>query len=250
MPNNNFQPNLKHTLLVALITVLVFLLVQSLYKGNQEGSNPAPNATTTSPTEAQPVDDRVWYDISVATSTQETDSYRIDSELPQGSSTAAVAARNYLQDRQSEFTKFIAENTNNTSGSYQPTYTLSANLQTYQTNRFISFVYKVNEYTGGAHANTSVRTFVEDKATAELISLPDIVPAEDRSDFVANVRDKLRTPASSGLAESDLFLQEVTNLEFQDINHFYITEAKIGVLFPPYAVAPGAAGTVSVEVNR
>jgi hypothetical protein len=106
-------------------------------------------------------------------------------------------------------------------------------------------VYTINEYTGGVNANTSVRTFVEDKTNRKLASLTSLVSSEYRSNFTANIKRKLRDEL-----KSQAFPEAVSKLTFKDFDDFYVNGNRIAVLFAPYAVAPGAAGIVTVSVER
>ena len=240
---------LKIVLLLVVATVIVFFLVRA----GLNPSNPSADTdssthqtTATQPSERGTDTDPVkQYQIATTTSRQTTDRYNIEVELPQGTSTAAKSARAFLRTRRADFTQFIVENTTEKDSSHQPTYTFTVRLDTYQTNRYLSFVYTINEYTGGVNANTSVRTFVEDKSNRQLVSLADMTTSENRSDFTANIKGKLRDSL-----KSQVFPEAVSNLTFKGLDDFYITRDHIVVLFAPYTVAPGAAGIVTVSVER
>jgi hypothetical protein len=246
---NAKSSTLKIVLLLVVATVIVFFLIRA----GLNPSNPSADtdssthqATTTQLSERGADTDPVkQYQIATTTNRQTTDRYKIEVELPQGTSTAAKSARAFLRTRRADFTQFIAENTTGKDSSYQPTYTFTARLDTYQTNRNLSFVYTINEYTGGVNANTSVRTFVEDKSNRQLGSLADMIASENRSDFTANIKGKLRDTL-----KSQVFPEAVSNLTFKDFDDFYVNGDRIVVLFAPYTVAPGAAGIVTVSVER
>jgi hypothetical protein len=239
--------------IIIVILAAIWLLVSDQAPNNQRADGTSSTATTTARTSTTTNSDARSddsYRISVATSTQETENFSIVSEIPKGSSTLAETARDYLRSRESEFTRFIAETVTQGTSTYQPDYTFSAELQTYQTSRYVSLVYKINEYTGGANANTSVKTFVLDKTSDQIVDLSDVVQSEGLSDFVANVRAQLRGSDTDDAARPQAFSGAVDDLSLSDINHFYITGNHIVVLFSPYSVAPGAAGVVSAQIDR
>lgn len=256
MKNTFSRQQIIYTLLLAVAAVIaIFFIISQVNNGTKQSKPVSDSSTTTATTttttaSTQATSEESQYRISVATSTQETDAFRIVTDVPQGSFAAAVAARDFVRSRQSAFTQFVAENTQTGTSTYQPTYSFTAELQVYQTERYVSFVYRINEYTGGAHANTYVRTFVEDKTTEQVINVRDLAKNEDISDFAASVRAKLQNPTETDVATSQLFSDAVADLQLQDLDNFYITDDHIVVLFSPYTIAPGAAGVVSAQIDR
>jgi hypothetical protein len=245
---NAKSSTLKTVLLLVVATVIVFFLVRAgLNPSNPSAdTGSSSNQTTTQPSDRDTDTDPLkQYQVATTTNRQTTDRYNIELELPQGTSTAAKSARDFIRARRTDFTQFIVENTTEKDSSYQPTYTFTARLDTYQTNRYLSFVYTINEYTGGVNANTSVRTFVEDKSNWQLASLADMIASENRSDFTANIKGKLRDTL-----KSQVFPEAVSNLKFKDFDDFYVNGDRIVVLFAPYTVAPGAAGIVTAPLAR
>ncbi len=114
----------------------------------------------------------------------------------------------------------------------------------------VSYAYIIHLDTLGAHPNTFYRTFTFDLATGEELKIEDLFVS--RSGYLARL---------SAIAEFELSksLGEFANLEYirqgvaQDPINFqsYVLDGDALVLiFPPYQVAPYAAGTQSVSIPR
>lgn len=114
----------------------------------------------------------------------------------------------------------------------------------------VSYAYIIHLDTLGAHPNTFYRTFTFDLATGEELKIEDLFVS--RSGYLARL---------SAIAEFELSksLGEFANLEYirqgvgEDPINFqsYVLDGDALVLiFPPYQVAPYAAGTQSVSIPR
>lgn len=112
----------------------------------------------------------------------------------------------------------------------------------------VSYAYTLHLDTLGAHPNTFYRTFTFDRATGEELEIDDLfVP---RADYLT----RLSAIAEFELARS---LGEFANLEYirqgvakDPINFqsFAIEGEDLILIFPPYQVAPYAAGTQTVRI--
>ena len=112
----------------------------------------------------------------------------------------------------------------------------------------LSFVFTMFADTLGAHPNTFYRTFTFDRASGEELKISDL--------FVANSGYLARL---SAIAEFELAksLGEFSNVEYirqgvapEDLNFqsFALDGTNLVLVFPPYQVAPYAAGTQQVTI--
>lgn len=109
----------------------------------------------------------------------------------------------------------------------------------------LSIVFYHYEFTGGAHGNTYLQTMTFDLAAETELTLADLfddgtIPLDDISDYVATtLEDRLGADAT--------FPEGYTA---DEINFQFWTVAEDGVTFyfPPYQVAPYAAGVQTVTI--
>lgn len=132
-------------------------------------------------------------------------------------------------------------------------YTYSAQYKHFNSvsDKLSSYEYSVYVDTGGAHPNGYFKTFVFDANGIE-IKLPDLfVPGSDYLDRIAtsslaqitkDLTDRLSVGASNALFEEGLEPKE------ENFSNFVIDSDTLVFLFPPYQVAPYAAGDFEVRI--
>lgn len=184
--------------------------------------------------------------LNIETVAESSELYEINAEYPTGDVVGVDGARNLVMDKISEF-KIVANRTEEEvrSRGIVASFSLDLSLENYETESYISYVFYVSEYTGGANVNNIVLTLNYDKSSGEQITLSEILPDEDQGEFVSDVRSRLLRKEESGI-----FQNVVERLSIDSLKSFYITEESITVLFSKYVVAPGAAGIVEVTIPR
>ena len=122
---------------------------------------------------------------------------------------------------------------------------------------FISFVLECNTYTGGAHANYFYKTFLFNmEEDGSLMSVTDIFNPEAVTldadsgvyiDWLNYVSNQARLQLmSQEYADAD-WINEGAGPQIDNFSLFYLTDKEIVFLFPPYQVAPYAAGPQQVS---
>lgn len=109
-----------------------------------------------------------------------------------------------------------------------------------------SYNFTIYEYTGGAHGNTAFRTFNFNLNEEREITLDDLLDDAGLETVEPIARQQLQDRLGEML-DAD-WLEEGTAPNPQNYQHFVLTPEAIVFYFPPYQVAPYAAGTQSVAV--
>ena len=112
----------------------------------------------------------------------------------------------------------------------------------------VSLKFTVYEYTGGAHGNTFFQTFVFDLDSEQGLILEDLfveefLPFEAISPLVqADLMEQLGEFADSQ------WIEDGTGVNPNNYLNFVVTGESLLFFFPPYQVAPYAAGPLTVEI--
>lgn len=134
-------------------------------------------------------------------------------------------------------------------GSHIKKYTFDGNYQVrFNSEELLSLEQVYMDYLGGAHPNTYLDTINVDLRTGQLLGLSDMFKAG--SDYLP----RLNAIVAKQVAEQrqqEMFFDKA--IELKGTENFYITEnAELVIVYPPYAVAPYAAGMVKfiVPINQ
>ena len=184
------------------------------------------------------------------TGVEETENYRVAYAVPTEGALGAADIAAFVMDHVAEFKAQADRDVPELrkEGSATGKYMLDIGIEQHVTGTYLSYVVMIGEYTGGASANQTVRTFVYNRTTGEAAALADVVPSVDREDTMVAIRAKLYEVNGVTPEDKSVFGDVVQALVFEDLKNFYVTEEKIVVLFSKYEIAPGAAGVVLVEV--
>lgn len=183
------------------------------------------------------------------TYTEQTDTYEIETHYAtttpliavsaSADATAAVAMRRFVEDTVAEFKTFDASDQKLM---LQIVYLIASGERT------ISYIYTVNQYSGGAHGTTYFRTFTFDTVTgAELVLADFFLPG---SEYLARLsaESRAKLPAIIGDATDAQTVAAGTTAAAGNFANFFIGGATMGILFPPYQVAAYAAGPQTLPV--
>lgn len=111
----------------------------------------------------------------------------------------------------------------------------------------VSYVFKNYEFTGGAHGNAGIVTYVYDKDG--LIDIKDILNLNNNNDtaLIKIIKDKLK------ISLGEMYNQDMLNAGLKSgvysFNNFAVQDAGIKFIFGQYEVAPYAAGMPEVLVG-
>lgn len=112
--------------------------------------------------------------------------------------------------------------------------------------------------TGGAHPNTTELFLTFDVATGNLLTLRDVLPAEQILSFETSEKQWLIDSASDALFEESLiefkaFVASPTQQQaekYVDDALFYLTPSEYVTFYNPYMIAPYTAGPLEVRLPR
>lgn len=214
------------TLLAAVALVVVILAIDSPVD---------PSETFTSTQEAATSSTQVDTD----TIEESTDVYTIFARYP----TAGIGASRVEEYVKSQVSEFRMQAPETTDSETLNQHELEIEFEAYSRGGITSYLVSEYSYRGGVHGTQSPTTFVFNGAGEEL-SLSDVVTGENRDKLVQAVRQEVREVNS--LSPDEKLPYE---LNFSSIQYFYLTENQLVIVFDQYAVAPGAAGVVQVELS-
>lgn len=153
----------------------------------------------------------------------------------------------YLAQLKRDFVGFYNETDSHYSHGY--TWTLDANVEVFQHSEDVmSVVFQVYEFTGGAHGNTSYNTITYDLAADAVIALDDLF--QSGSEPFAIIGPVVVDELGERLGEmADVaWIEEGSGENPANYQHFALTVDSLVLYFPPYQIAPYAAGTQTVEI--
>lgn len=114
--------------------------------------------------------------------------------------------------------------------------------------RYLSLVWEIFTYTGGAHSNLEITTFTYATATGKTVDLYDVFGDLDQALALASVYSAKKLENTLGdMADAEM-IQEGTTPDAENFSRFALTPAGIRFYFPPYQVAPWAAGMQTVDI--
>jgi len=126
--------------------------------------------------------------------------------------------------------------------------TLEVKSASYTATQTVSYVFTIYEDTFGAHGNTYFKTFVFDLSTGKQVSLENVFTPG------AHYLDRLSTISRAGLPTvigefADVsFIEGGTRPEARNFENFFFDDPVLVILFPPYQVAPYAAGPQTLRI--
>lgn len=114
--------------------------------------------------------------------------------------------------------------------------------------RTVSYIFTVYEDTLGAHGNTNFKIFTFDTETGERLSLGDLFTSG--SEYLAELSrlSRAKLPGVTGSVSDKSFIEAGTAPEEQNFAHFLFDKGDLVLLFPPYQVAPYAAGAITLRI--
>lgn len=185
-------------------------------------------------------------DVRYTEDSHTSESYEVTYKMLSNKSLGAEDVNSYIQDRLDDLINIAEDHYQEVGDSeifYK--YTFGNDIETYFTENHISYVVIIGEYTGGANANSSVKTFVYEKSTGDMLTLLDLVGEEESQGFITDVRNALLNPEVSRVG---VFEDVVETLTFNNLGNFYLESSFITLIFSQYEVAPGASGIVRIAL--
>ena len=126
-------------------------------------------------------------------------------------------------------------------------YTLDISHDEYSYKEYLSFVFYISSYTGGAHPEHIVLCVVYDTKQNKIIYLSDLVG--EKSDILDILSKESRKILAANSSIQDLSIMlEGTKPIISNFSNFVFAPTGIMIFFPEYQVAPYSAGAFKVVV--
>ena len=111
----------------------------------------------------------------------------------------------------------------------------------------LSYIFTMYQDTGGAHGNTTFKTFVFDKDSGKLLTLDDIFTG-DYLKTLSSLSSAYVTKNLGDFADARM-IADGTKPDTKNFQNFFFDNGIFAILFPPYQVAAYAAGPQTVRLN-
>ena len=125
------------------------------------------------------------------------------------------------------------------------TFYLLYDMYSYQD--FISYVFSIETYTGGAHPNHDIFTVTYDKSIDKIVTIADLV--ETNPNFLDTASNTAREELinNPGLVDINM-LNSGTTAEVDNFSRFAFSSDGIVFFFTQYQIAPYSSGTFEITV--
>lgn len=126
-------------------------------------------------------------------------------------------------------------------------YTLDISHDEYSYQEYLSFVFYISSYTGGAHPEHIVECIVYDVKQNKIIHLSNLV--EEKSDILEILSKESRKILAANTNIQNLsMMMEGTKPTISNFSHFVFAPTGIMIFFPEYQVAPYSSGAFKVVI--
>jgi hypothetical protein len=192
---------------------------------------------------------------------KETKTVSINATYPEFENVPAVInsdIKSFVDNEVSNIEKLVADGMPD---SVVASYSFQASYEIEQANTdYVSLVFTVSEYTGGAHPNQYYRTFNYDIDTGKEMALKDLFPGDDtylnslKPKIKVGVHDELEArlaEAGDGSMDPDeMLFEDIRDLDETAFQRFTFGKDYVRFFFSPYDIAPYAAGPIIVKVQK
>lgn len=125
------------------------------------------------------------------------------------------------------------------------TFYLLYDMYSYQD--FISYVFSIETYTGGAHPNHDIFTVTYDKSTDKIVTMADLI--ETNPNFLNTASSTVREELINNPGIVDInMLNSGTTAEIDNFSRFAFSSDGIVFFFTQYQIAPYSSGTFEITV--
>ncbi len=173
---------------------------------------------------------------------EENDVYKINAVYPVfGNSTIDEEIKSFIQK---EVSTFKSENSESFPGQVAK-YSFGSHYRIVKSDREVSIIFNIETYSGGAHGNLFIRTFVYKKNSERLSIGSFFTPGSKYLEKISELaKQKL------GQVSDEDWYDEGTAPVSSYFDAFYISpEGNLNIIFQPYQVGPWVAGTPEVSIG-
>lgn len=173
---------------------------------------------------------------------EENDVYKINAVYPVfGNSTIDSEINSFIQK---EVSTFKSENSEPFPGQVAK-YSFGSHYRVVKSDRAVSIIFNIETYSGGAHGNLFVRTFVYTKSGERLSIGSFFTPGSKYLEKISELaKQKL------GEKSDEDWYNEGTAPVSSNFDAFYISpEGKLNIIFQPYQVGPWVMGSPEISID-
>ena len=176
---------------------------------------------------------------------EKTNNYKITVYYPK---TDYSKLNNVINDKIYGYIKEFKEDVNSSDYPINQYYSLIILYDSYEYDNYISYIFRIEDYTGGAHPNHRIYTVVYDIKNNEIITIDDLINKNQNilNIFSETSREILK---SNNRIPSSTMLYEGTKPKIQNFQNFVFSKNGIILFFQEYQVAPYSQGEFNVLIN-
>lgn len=231
--NNNLWINILALLLIAGTIFALYYFYKATPSNSQEPSQNK-SEDVFSVKDAVPI-------------SEETEQYSISITYPEtGKTQIDASVKDFINSQAAEYKKIFSEAVPPEGSSYKNTLSINYASQVYNS-RLLSYKFSIMYYTGGAHPNTDVQTKVFDIQNQKELALSDLFVSN--SDYLKKISALTINQLDQKNISDSEWLAMGAGPSLENYKAFGVSDQAIIFYFPPYAVAPYAAGEQQVEIT-
>ena len=176
---------------------------------------------------------------------EKVDNYKIMVYYPK---TYYSKLNNIINDKIYGYIKEFKKNVNNSNYPVNQYYSLIILYECYEYDNYISYIFRIEDYTGGAHPNHRIYTVVYDIKNNEIITIDDLI---NKNQNILNIFSEISrdTLKSNNKITSSTMLYEGTKPIKENFTNFVFNKNGIILFFPEYQVAPYSQGEFNVVIS-
>jgi len=126
-------------------------------------------------------------------------------------------------------------------------YTLSILYDSYSYQDYISYVFEIESYIGGAHPNHEIWTITYDIKNNSIVTIDDLIKTNSNFLEIASDISREELIINPGIVDVQM-LMDGTSPKIDNFNKFAFSENGLLFFFPHYQVAPYSSGSFIVEI--
>lgn len=149
-----------------------------------------------------------------------------------------------------QITNYLKEFKDNVKSSTIPInqyYHLIILYEKYEYENYISFVFRIEDFTGGAHPNHRIKTIVYDTKNNKIITIDDLTNKNKDLLKVLSEFSRKELKYNKKITDSSI-LYEGTKEEKVNFTNFVFSKEGLIIFFPQYQVAPYSQGEFNVVI--
>ena len=149
-----------------------------------------------------------------------------------------------------QITSYLKEFKNNIKLSNIPInqyYHLIILFEKYEYKNYISFVFRIEDFTGGAHPNHRIYTIVYDTKENKIINIDDLINKNKNTLEILSKFSRNELKGNKKITDFSM-LYEGTKKEKENFTNFVFSKEGLIIFFPQYQVAPYSQGEFNVII--